>query len=75
MLQNIVVEKISVEEGYIKLEVSRVKGWNPFKKVDMEIGSFIKASPFYKEYDLNEKDNKKDVQDNKNPLDNNGRDS
>ncbi|MFZ5987933.1 MAG: hypothetical protein ACOYWZ_12530 [Bacillota bacterium] len=56
-----------------------MKGWNPFKKVDMEIGSFIKASPFYKEYDLNEKDNKKDnkkdVQDNKNSLDNNGRDS
>ncbi|OPX45475.1 hypothetical protein CLHUN_08450 [Ruminiclostridium hungatei] len=27
-----------------------MKGWNPFGKVDMEIGSFIKASPFNKEY-------------------------
>lgn len=27
-----------------------MKGWNPFGKVDMEIGSFLKASPFNKEY-------------------------
>lgn len=27
-----------------------MKGWNPFGKVDMEIGSFIKSSPFNKEY-------------------------
>jgi len=27
-----------------------MKGWNPFGKIDMEIGSFLKASPFNKEY-------------------------
>lgn len=27
-----------------------MKGWNPFSKIDMEIGSFLKASPFNKEY-------------------------
>ncbi len=27
-----------------------MKGWNPFGKIDMEVGSFLKASPFNKEY-------------------------
>ena len=27
-----------------------MKGWNPFGKIDMEAGSFLKASPFNKEY-------------------------
>jgi hypothetical protein len=27
-----------------------MKSWNPFSKVDMEIGSFIKGSVFNKEY-------------------------
>lgn len=27
-----------------------MKGWNPFGKVDMEVGSFLKASVFNKEY-------------------------
>lgn len=27
-----------------------MKGWNPFGKVDMEIGSFLKTSIFNKEY-------------------------
>jgi hypothetical protein len=27
-----------------------MKGWNPFGKVDMETGSFLKASVFNKEY-------------------------
>ncbi|MDP4182303.1 MAG: hypothetical protein Q8942_14590 [Bacillota bacterium] len=27
-----------------------MKKWNPFGKVDMEIGSFLKKSPFNKEY-------------------------
>lgn len=27
-----------------------MKGWNPFGKVDMEVGSFLKASAFNKEY-------------------------
>ena len=31
-------------------EVYNMKGWNPFAKIDMEIGSFLKASPFNKEY-------------------------
>lgn len=31
-------------------EVFSMRGWNPFAKVDMEIGSFLKASPFNKEY-------------------------
>ena len=30
-----------------------MKGWNPFGKVDMEIGSFIKVSQFNKVYDEN----------------------
>ncbi len=44
-----------------------MKGWNPFGKIDMEVGSFLKASPFNKEYKWgkseenseNEKDNKR----------------
>ena len=28
-----------------------MKGWNPFGKIDMEAGSFLKASPFNKEYE------------------------
>lgn len=44
-----------------------MKGWNPFGKIDMEVGSFLKASPFNKEYkwgksgesDNPEKDDKK----------------
>ncbi|KNY27303.1 hypothetical protein [Pseudobacteroides cellulosolvens] len=27
-----------------------MKGWNPFGKIDMEIGSFLKKSPFNREY-------------------------
>ncbi|MDF2988993.1 MAG: hypothetical protein K0R50_4503 [Eubacterium sp.] len=44
-----------------------MKGWNPFGKIDMEVGSFLKASPFNKEYkwgknkeaDSSEKNDKK----------------
>lgn len=32
-----------------------MEGWNPFGKVDMEIGSFLKLSPFNKQYVLSEK--------------------
>ncbi len=35
-----------------------MKGWNPFGKVDMEIGSFLKASQFNKEYKYEEKESK-----------------
>lgn len=31
-----------------------MKGWNPFGKVDMEIGSFLEKSPFNKEYGKDE---------------------
>lgn len=27
-----------------------MKSWNPFGKIDMEIGSFLKTSQFNKEY-------------------------
>ena len=37
-----------------------MKGWNPFGKVDMEIGSFLEKSPFNKEYPMKGKINKKD---------------
>lgn len=33
-----------------------MKGWNPFGKVDMEIGDFLKVSPFNKQYPLKEND-------------------
>jgi hypothetical protein len=33
-----------------------MEGWNPFGKVDMEIGSFLKLSPFNKQYGQSEKD-------------------
>ena len=32
-----------------------MEGWNPFGKVDMEIGSFLKISPFNKQYGQKEK--------------------
>ena len=31
-----------------------MKGWNPFGKIYMEIGSFLKKSPFNKEYGKSE---------------------
>lgn len=31
-----------------------MKSWNPFGKVDMEIGSFLEGSVFNKEYKYNE---------------------
>ncbi|HEY9062060.1 MAG TPA: hypothetical protein VIO64_16370 [Pseudobacteroides sp.] len=31
-----------------------MKGWNPFGKIDMEIGSFLEKSPFNKEYGKDE---------------------
>lgn len=48
-----------------------MKKWNPFKKVNMEIGSFLKASPFYKEYDTKEEYNSTDKKKEDNPLDDN----
>ncbi|MDP4093232.1 MAG: hypothetical protein Q8920_07710 [Bacillota bacterium] len=45
-----------------------MKGWNPFSKVDMEIGSFIKKSTFNKEYasdNIEERDKKKIDKNNK----------
>jgi hypothetical protein len=35
-----------------------MEGWNPFGKVDMEIGSFLKLSPFNKQYGRSEKNKK-----------------
>lgn len=32
-----------------------MEGWNPFEKIDMEIGSFLKMSPFNKQYGRSEK--------------------
>jgi hypothetical protein len=40
------------EELYMK------KGWNPFGKVDMEIGSFLKKSVFNKDYERIQNENK-----------------
>jgi hypothetical protein len=40
-----------------------MKEWNPFGKVDMEIGSFLKASPFNKQYVQKEKDKETDKSD------------
>ncbi len=43
-----------------------MKGWNPFGKLDMEIGSFMQASPFNKEYKWDKKENNdKSVKENK----------
>lgn len=33
-----------------------MEGWNPFGKIDIEIGSFLKASPFNKQYKQKEKE-------------------
>jgi hypothetical protein len=43
-----------------------MKGWNPFGKVDMEIGSFLKASPFNKKYGQKDKDEEIDKSDKEN---------
>ena len=42
-----------------------MKGWNPFGKVDMEIGSFLKTSVFNKEYKQDNIVNKDNNSDNK----------
>lgn len=52
-----------------------MKGWNPFKKVDMEIGSFIEASPFYKEYGAEEEGNKTNSKDSKKTVKDRTKDS
>ncbi|MHB8064837.1 MAG: hypothetical protein ACYDG2_19805 [Ruminiclostridium sp.] len=49
-----------------------MNGWNPFGKVDMEIGSFLKASVFNKEYENeNEENNSSDKNDENNTSNNN----
>jgi hypothetical protein len=45
--------------------------WNPFGKVDMEIGSFLKASVFNKEY---ENENSEDDENDKNENNKNSND-
>jgi len=47
-MQNIIINTINPFGGLI------MKGWNPFGKIDMEIGSFLKKSPFNKEYGKSE---------------------
>lgn len=42
-----------------------MKGWNPFGKVDMEVGSFLKSSPFNKEYRWGENDRPDSSKENK----------
>jgi hypothetical protein len=42
-----------------------MKGWNPFGKVDMEIGSFLKTSVFNKDYTNNNPKNKESNSDKK----------
>ncbi len=37
-----------------------MKGWNPFGRIDMEIGSFLEASPFNKDYAQEVSTRKKD---------------
>lgn len=44
-----------------------MKGWNPFGKIDMEIGSFLKTSAFNKEYMRGSTENTEDkLEDKKN---------
>jgi hypothetical protein len=46
-----------------------MRGWNPFGKINMEVGSFLKVSKFNKQYFKKEKDketNKINKNDNEN---------
>ena len=36
-----------------------MKSWNPFGRVDMEIGSFLKESIFNKDYEFDSNENDK----------------
>lgn len=48
-----------------------MKGWNPFGKIDMEIGSFLKKSPFNREYVKDDRDLSVSEDNNKNESEEN----
>lgn len=42
-----------------------MKGWNPFGKVDMEVGSFLESSRFNKQYGRKDKEKDKEIENSK----------